>query len=166
MEANPSMPFTVLESAAADALFESGDSCSSPAGYTVAVPDGWFTNAAVGDVPPCSWFSPIPFQLDGTEKIPADVAIGLSIVRTGLGQIPELPRILHEEVTIAGFTGFRSEDMIPGDPPDFAYSYAAWLDADPTGLKLLGSTGTTSAGDYALNKAVLDRMMASLQLGN
>jgi hypothetical protein len=158
------LPFTVIESAEADSLFATIDTCTNPDGYTVSFPDDWYTNTAVGTVPACSWFSPVFFEVDDPQRIPDEVAIELAIRETGLGQIPEYPRTLQEDVVISGVDGFRTEDTIPSNPPDFAYGYAAWLDDDALGRKAMGSTSTMRGGDYELNKAVLDRIMAGMLL--
>lgn len=51
----------------------------------------------------------------------------------------------------------------PTTPTDtFQYDYLASLDDDLEGRKLWAITGTDSGGDYELNKAILDRIMASL----
>lgn len=163
--AKPELPFTVLESAEADALFADADSCTNPeGGYTVSFPEAWYTNTAIGDVPACSWFSPVFYEVDDPGRVPDEIAIVLSIFEGGIGQIPEWPRTLSEEVRISGVDGSRHEDTIPSNPPDNAYGYAAWLDDDYLGRKLTGTTTTMHGEDYGLNKAVLDRIMASLVL--
>jgi len=57
----------------------------------------------------------------------------------------------------------RHEDHVPIEPPWWSYGYSAWLDDDPFGWKFTAWTSSLASGDYVLNKAVLDRMMASLE---
>jgi hypothetical protein len=160
------LPFSVIESSEADALFTDPDTCTSTAGYTVSYPDSWYTNTDIGDIPACTWFSPVSYEVDDPSRVPDEIAIIVHVFEGGIGQIPEYPRTLHEVVSFGGLDGSRSEDTIPSDPPDYAYTYAAWLDADYLGRKLSGSTSTMNGGDYELNRAVLDRIMASLALAD
>lgn len=164
--------FAVIKSATADALFEAVATCTSDGGgYTVEYPASWHTNED-GEAPGCSWFGPEPFAHAPATLVrlsrPLDVPIGLLVVRTGLGRIPEWPRLLAEDVVIGGVDGQRTEDLVPGEPPEFIYGYSAWLDPEPLGLKFTAGTESAPGGDdlraYVLNKAVLDRMMATLEL--
>lgn len=159
--------FTVIKSATADALFESVATCTSEeGGYTVEYPVSWHTNEG-GQAPGCSWFAPEPFAQAPARLValvrPVEVPIGLSVYRTALGHIPEWPRLLTEQVVIGGVDGGRSEVLVPGPAPQFIYGYEVWLEPAFNGLKFLAGTTSEADGDYVLNKAVLDRMMASLE---
>lgn len=46
-------------------------------GYTVAYPDEWYTNTVIGDVRPCSWFSPTYFDVIDPAVPPDEIAIFL-----------------------------------------------------------------------------------------
>ena len=159
--------FTVIASAEADALFDDTQTCANDVGgYSVEFPATWFTNEP-GEAPPCSWFSAQSPE-SGTARLvalsaPAHVPIWIKIFEGGIGQIPEWPRLLTEEVAIDGLGGHRTEDLAPGRPPELMYGYSVWLDANPTGLKLTAGTSSAADGDYELNKAVLDRMMSTLE---
>lgn len=162
--------FTVIESATADALFESVATCTSEeGGYTVEYPVSWHTNEG-GQAPPCSWFGPEPFAQAPATLVritrPLGVPIGLTVARTRLGQIPEWRQLLADDVVVGGVDAQRAEDVAPGTPDELIYEYTASLDADPLGLKLIAGTTSSAAQDlrgYVLNKAVLDRMMATLE---
>jgi len=162
--------FTVIKSATADQLFSSVATCTShEGGYTVEYPVSWHTNEG-GEAPGCSWFGPEPFAQAPAALVritrPLGVPIGLSVGATGLGQIPEWPRLLAEHVVISGVDAQRTEDLAPGTPEELMYGYTASLDADLMGLKLIAGTTSSAAEDmrgYVLNKAVLDRMMATLE---
>jgi len=158
---------TVMESPEADELFAEVATCTSEeGGYIVSYPTAWYTNEG-GEAPGCSWFGPQRITPQGSMTLvavrPVLAPIEISVMRTGLGQILEWPRLLHEEVTVAGFEASRIEDLIPADPAWRSYGYQAWLDEDPAGLKLMAGTSSQAEGDYHLNRAVLDRMMTTLQ---
>lgn len=162
-----SAAFTVIDSAAADELFGATATCTNDTwGYTVSYPATWHTNEG-GQAPSCSWFGPAPFASDpltlAVLSRPEHVPIGLLVFRGGIGHIPEWPMLLSEEVVIGGIEGGRTEVLIPGQPPEFTYGYSAWLEPNFDGLKLTGGTSSTARGDYVLNKAVLDRIMALIE---
>lgn len=159
-------PFTVLESAEADALFVGFDTCANPeAGYTVSYPDSWYTNTAVGDIPACSWFSPTFYELRSDGAVPDEIAITIDVFSGAVGFI--WVDLYSEEVMIDGFAARRYETGMTKDvsfPTDtFAFSYLSRLDDQLEGRKLWASTGTEYGGDYMLNRAVLDRIMASFE---
>lgn len=159
-------PFPVIESAEADALFVEPDSCSNPqGGYTVSYPDDWYTNTEIGGTPACSWFAPTFFDTDASGTVPNEIAIEIHVRETGLGQIPEWPRVLQETVFIGGYAGARMEDAIPRPDGgfDYVYQYAGWLDENPTGLKVTAWTQSEGQSDYLLHKAVFDRIIGSLE---
>lgn len=158
------MPITVLFSEAADGLMAERASCTNARGFTISYPATWYTNEEIGDVAACSWFGPEPIEAVDSTEVPAQVAIVVHVFEGGVGQIPEYPRTDGGEVVLDGVSFGRFEDKISFQPPDFVYHYIAWLDANYLGTKLTGSTLASAAGDYVVNRAVLDRMMATLEL--
>jgi hypothetical protein len=162
-------PFTVIEDADADQLFAEPDSCTNPsAGYTLSFPDDWYTNTAIGSTPACSWFSPTIFEVDGSE-VPAEIAIVIGSFEGGIGFIHEPDYSVSDQVEIDGRNASRTEE-IGGMGADgwlprslFTYQYTIWADDDYLGLKVIATTRNDHDGDYELNKAVLDRLMASLR---
>ncbi len=162
------LPFSVIESRQADTLFERSATCSNAEdGYTVSYPEDWYTNAHSDALPACSWFAPTQFDVptqfvEGT-AVPDEVVIEVGVFEGGVGQILEWPRTLSEEVALGGRQGYRFEDRVNEAPPEYIYSYGAWLDENPLGRKVAGYA-RSAPGDYHINKAVLDRMMASLVL--
>jgi hypothetical protein len=164
--AQPGLPITVLESSEADALFTDPDSCTNEEdGYTVSYPDSWYTNTAIGDVPACSWFSPTFYEATGDTR-PDEIAIEISVFEGDIGFI--WVDLYSEEVRIGGFSGRRYETGMTKDPEQptntLQYSYLAILDPEgPGDRKLWAFTGTDYGGEYELNRAVFDRIMASLR---
>lgn len=163
-------PFGVIDSAKADALFIGPDTCTNPVGgFTVAYPDSWYTNTEFGNVPACSWFSPTSYEVTTSNEVPDEVVITINVYLNPLGSFTQPELSLHEEVPIGGFVGYRREQVgvtyegagYEALPP--AYQYFV-VSGDPRGEapRILASSESEGVLDYSLNKAVLDRIMASL----
>lgn len=164
--ARDGLPFTVIESSEADTLFIDADACTNPeGGYTVSYPDSWYTNTALENVPACSWFSPTFYELNDSGDRPEEIAIEMRVFEGAVGFI--WVDLYSEEIALDGYAARRSETGMTKDaatPTDqFQYAYLASLDAEPDGRKLWAFTGTEYGGDYELNMAVMDRIMASLE---
>jgi hypothetical protein len=161
------LPFTVLESAAADTLFAQPDQCTNPeAGYTITFPDDWYTNTQTGGVPVCSWFTPDFFEVVDPGVAPDDIWISIGVIEGGIGYTSITPIYFGEELSIDGRDARRVE-FGPStlaevtDRREFrGYHYVIPLGEN--GPTLVASTDSDVAGDYLLAKAVLDRIMASL----
>jgi hypothetical protein len=164
--AQSGQPFTVIENAEADALFVGADTCTNPdGGYAISYPDSWYTNTALDNVPACSWFSPTYYELNDSGDRPAEIAIEIRVFAGAVGMI--WVDLYSEQITVDGFSAVRSETGMTKDPEMptdvFQYDYLVRLDGDSEGRKLWAVTGTDYGGDYELNRAVLDRIMASLE---
>lgn len=165
------LPITVLDNPEADALFGEVQTCTSPAGYSVAFPASWYTNAASGDTLACSWFGPEPF--DGSIRPvavkpppPEGVWMTLEVVDGGAGYTTITPIYMSEAIIIGGYDGHRAEfgpstlDEIESLSEYRGYWYVITLGEHfPT---FIAYTNVDFAGDYALGKAVVDRMVASV----
>lgn len=160
------LPFTVLESSEADALFEEDDGCANnyreALAYTVRFPATWHAGEEN-----CSWFVPAPFAPPPSGERPDEVWITIEIIDGDVGYTSATEVFLTEEVTTLGLDGRRAEyNPDPSGEPDFrAYHYVFPIgDISYSGHNLVASTDNEMASNYALAKAVLDRMMASLGL--
>lgn len=166
---------TALDDAAsleANRLFASPQQCElTLAGHLVGItfPGAWSTNDAVegeGGIPACLWFGPDDLVItDPLTQAPEGVAIGVGSV--GGPAVFHREWISLEETTIAGRPAWRVEESVPSpnnaDEETLQLVYWVSLGATSTdGPTLVARTATEEAGNYALNKAVLDRMMASL----
>ena len=158
----------VRESAQADALFHRADACTNSAiGYSVTFPDDWYTNTAIGEQAACTWFTPDFFEVDVPGEVPEEVWISIGLVEGIVGYNMLTPTESGGEVEVDGYAGhwteYRNlEDIDDSDSNNLTYHYVIPLDrAGPT---LVAATGNHMAGDYELAKAVLDRMMASMEL--
>lgn len=162
--------FQVAPHPEADSLFLDRDECENlEDGYRLQFPDDWFTNTAVGDVHPCQWFSDEFYEVEDPDEVPAEIAITIQIVQGSVGTVNE---IISSEQGVVGETqvASRFEERGVGTegsefPPSYrAYVYVVQLgpNADE-GPNLMAMTTTKMGGDYELNKAVLDRIMATME---
>ena len=156
------------ESEEADALFSRIDTCANPeGGYTVTFPDDWYTNTAIGDQAACSWFTPDFFEVDVPGEMPEEIWISIGLVVGLVGYNTLTPVESSEEVAIGGHAGHRAEyrtleDINDADSDDLTYHYV--IPFDTGGPTLVAATDVKVADDYELAKAVLDRIMASMEL--
>ncbi len=116
-------------------------------------------------MPGCSRFGPVDFSDIVGSDPPAPIQLG--VFEGAVGFI--WADLWDEAVAIDGFEGRRSETgktkevQIPTDR--FQYRYLIVLDenVDGEGRKLFATTDSEWADGYELNRAVLDRIMASLR---
>lgn len=164
-------PFTVIESPGAEALSVNPDSCTNPVGgFTVSYPDSWYTNTEFGAVPACSWFSPTSYEVTTPEAVPEEVVITISVIPGPMGSFTISDRSLDEPVPIGGLNGWRWEEIgityesgrYEALPPSYSY-FLVIGDPAGDGPRILASSRSEGVDDYVLNKAVLDRIMASLR---
>jgi hypothetical protein len=167
---DPSSPFSVAPNADADALFLDRDECENIAdGYRLEFPDAWYTNTEIGDVEPCQWFSPTFYEVDDPNEPPAEIAIAIEYLDGDRGSFEET---IRREFGIVGETqqGVRVEyrgaagngGLMPAEWREYLYL----VQLGPTeeeGPNLVIRTNTDMGGDYELNKAVLDRIMATIE---
>jgi len=157
--------FTVMPNPEADALFLDRDECTNPQdGYQLQFPDDWWTNTEIARFPACVWFSPTFYEVVDETQRPDEIAIEIFWVGGDYGWFTE--EFSREEVAVGTQRGVRAE--IAGTPDDSAngttYLYVVQL--GPTseeGPNLVARTDTEMGGDYDLNKAVLDRIMATIE---
>jgi hypothetical protein len=174
----PDLPISVLFSETADDLLGRPDTCTNPeAGYTVTFPDDWWTNTAVGDVPACSWFSPAFFEVPDPGVVPDGVAIVIHVYATGQvggwGQALPVPQI----ESIGGHSARRTEQVGVGGGfspvGSHEYQYTYWIEGrccDEREASVIASARTVwqiedDPAEYILHKAILDRIMASMTVG-
>lgn len=165
----PTAPDAVRD--AVEGLFAETTECHVElAGHTVTItyPVTWSTNEASGDdFLACIWFAPEPIELPvPLATRPAGVAITFGSAGGPFGSWST--PALAADVTIAGREAIRVEELggasTEGDGlPQLVYQIA--LGETPTdGPTLVAVTSEEDFGDYGLNRAVLDRMMALLTI--
>lgn len=165
------LPFAVIDSVEADALFNAPDTCSNSVdGYRLTYPDSWYTNTQFGSVSPCSWFSPTDYDVQFESDPPDEIVIFIRVFEGGYGYFYAPSFTLDEVIDIDGFEVLRREEIggcfktdgCRALPP--RYEYVA--DLGPEGFigpTLLAMTSSEGVPSYELNKAVLDRIMASIE---
>lgn len=155
--------FAVLPNAEADLLFGDRDSCTSvDDGFRVDFPDAWWTNTAIGDVTPCNWFAPTTFGVTDPSRVPAEIAITITWMEGDSGSFDE--EISRESGVVGGTQPAVRVEYERNDGGRY-YVYQVQLGPTPEeGPNLLARTSTDMAGDYELNKAVLDRIIATMEL--
>lgn len=157
--------FSLASNPEADALFGDRDDCQNlEDGYQLQFPEEWYTNTEIGGVPACSWFSPTFYEVDDPSDVPDEIAIQIFVLNGARGYITE--PISREEVIVgATQTAVRIEVAGTSNGDDgMTYEYVVQL--GPTheeGPNLVVHTDTDMGGDYELNKAVLDRIMATIE---
>ena len=157
--------FTITSHPEADALFLERDECQNlQDGYQLVFPEEWYTNTEIRDVPACSWFSPGFYTVAGDE-LPDEIAIEIFWLDGARGYLGE--PMSRDEGMIAGQSAARIEIGDTSDDPDgdgTMYEYVVQLGPPgEEGPTLVARTDTDMGGDYELNKAVLDRIMATME---
>ena len=162
-------PFAVAANPAADTLFLDRDRCANEAdGYRLEFPDAWYTNTAIGDVEPCSWFSPTFYEVDDPSEVPPEIAITIEFLESDVGTTTG--EALSRDFGIVG--GTQAAVRVEYGPDERSAQPANWrsyvyvVQLGPTeeeGPNLVLGTSTEMGGDYDLNKAVLDRIVATLE---
>jgi len=162
--------FTIEPNAEADALFLDRDDCENPEdGYRLQFPDDWWTNTAIGDVPPCSWFSPTFYEVDDPSVVPDEIAIVIEYSESDFGSFEQ--DISRHSLVVGGTQqAFRVEHRgaageggtVPAEWRPLSYQFVRGPTPEE-GPNLRVSTSTDAGGDYELNKAVLDRIMATIE---
>ena len=161
--------FAVAPHAEADALFLDRDTCTNERdNYEVTFPDDWWTNTEIGKYPACVWFSPTFYEVPDENAVPDEIAIEIVWLDGDRGYLTE--PVSHEEVIVGGQPAVRievlgtSESTPDGRPDGMSYEYVIRLGPTPEeGPNLLVRTDTDMGGDYELNKAVMDRMMSTIE---
>lgn len=149
--------FAVLPNAEADELFLDRDTCSNPRdNYEVTFPDDWWTNTEYGRNPACVWFSQTDYEVTDPSVVPGEIAIIIEWFPDDVGR-NDADIANREDVTVGGQPASRVEW------DDDTYWYVIQLGPTPEeGPNMLVATSAEMGGDYELNKAVMDRMMATI----
>lgn len=146
--------FAIAPNPDADALFADRDECVNETdGYQLEFPADWTTNPPQGETDQCRRFA--PGGSDPTD--PAEMAIAIDII-DGAVEIDGEPTSADEGVIgrTQPATRFQTQD-------ETIYVVELGPSAE-IGPNLVARTSTEMGGDYELNVAVLDRMMATMEL--
>jgi hypothetical protein len=153
--------FTFEANAEADSLFVERFTCENlDDGYQVDFPAAWNANAEFGGVPPCSWFAATEYEGGGPGDVPDEVAIEIFVVDGDRGYLVD---ITERAEGVIGATQ-PAVRVIVTDGDVTAYEYVVQLGPTPEeGPNLVARTTSEMGGDFDLNRAVLDRMMATME---
>lgn len=153
--------FTIAANAEADALMVDRFDCQNlDDGYQVEFPAAWNTNAEIGGTPTCSWFAPTEYETGAPGDVPDEVAIEMFVIDDDRVHDGD------ERDRVEGFIGATQPAyrVVVSDGDETAYLYVVQL--GPTlaeGPNLVARTTSEVGGDFDLNRAVLDRMMATME---
>jgi hypothetical protein len=161
--------FTVHANAEADTLFLDRDTCSNERdNYEISFPDAWFTNTEIGRNPACVWFAPTDYDVPDPSVVPDEIAITIEWMDSDFGSLEQM--LWNEEVLVGAQQAVRAEWAgAQGEggqmPPEWRmYGYQIQLGPTPEeGPNIVVLTTNARGGDYELNKAVMDRMMATIE---
>jgi len=148
--------FQVAPHPDADSLFLDRDECEDvDAGFRVQFPEAWWTNTPTDGTDGCTWYAPASFEVDDPEAVPDGVVIEITVVPDDAYSGEDSP---DREDGIIGETqaAVRVEN---GEE----YVYLVQLGPPGEGPTLVARTSVEMGGDYELNKAVLDRIMATME---
>jgi hypothetical protein len=155
--------FSVAANPDADALFAERNTCQNlDDGYEVDFPAEWNTNAEFGAVPPCSWFAATEYETGAPGTTPDEVAIELFVVDGERSHDPD--EIESRDEGFVGVTQPAFRVVLDEGDGTMAYEYVIQLGPTPEeGPNLVARTSSEMGGDFDLNRAVLDRMMATME---
>ena len=154
--------FAFSSNAEADDLMLDRFSCQNlDEGYEVDFPAEWNANAEIGGVPPCSWFAPTEYSAGSGTEVPDEVAIEVFIV-DGERTYGDA----ETEDRAEGYIGVTQPAfrVTVEDGDETSYEYVVQLGPTPEeGPNLVARTSSEMGGDFDLNRAVLDRMMSTME---
>ena len=142
---------------------DDADSCTSAAGYRVAFPADWATNAD-GVLPACSWFGP------GAEVVVPEASdartgpVALHVVDAALAQVavPVPDEVARTDLEVAGRAAVRTEQVTTVGLYPEGTRITTWaLDLD--GRTLVADAVELPGGDHERAVAVLDEMVQTLE---
>jgi len=155
--------FAFASNAEADDLFLDRFTCQNPdAGYEVDFPSEWNANAEFGDTPPCSWFAATEYEGGDGTSVPDEVAIEIWVTEDAPRDYGDA-EVSDRQEGFIGVTQSAYRVNVTDDDVD-AYEYVVQLgESFDDGPLLVARTTTEMGGDFDLNRAVLDRMMATME---
>jgi hypothetical protein len=138
--------------------------CTDPdAGFSVAVPDGWYTNDAGSEIDRCRFFAPEPFELIDPDA-PPDVPVRLGLLDGGDFGFTDADIVERTELRIAGLP---AERLVAEGVDGRSLVYIIGLDGSlPSETNEGRFIYLTTAGDGATfdrDNAAVEAMVASFE---
>jgi hypothetical protein len=143
---------------------DDGDSCTSAAGYRVAFPSDWATNAD-GVLPACSWFGPGEEVVVPEASDARTAPVTLQVLDAPLEQVagPVPDEVARTELEVGGRPAVRTEQVTTlGLYPEGTHITTWALDLD--GRTLVADAVELPGGDHERAVAVLDGMVQDLEV--
>jgi hypothetical protein len=166
-EPRPTSAPTSEPTAFGSAVFADPDDCTNPdAGYRVAYPDSWYSNASVEGIASCWLFAPTDFDLTFGTEIPAEVAIVIRRYDEWNSGSFSGRRVISDQQTVVDGLPARLQEIeitertLALSPGDRLTEYVIELE---DGSFLVAATYLGS--DYGSARSVLSDMMATMQIG-
>ncbi|WP_448619944.1 hypothetical protein [Geodermatophilus sp. URMC 65] len=142
---------------------DDADSCTSVAGYRVAFPADWATNAD-GVLPACSWFGPGEDVVVPEASDARTAPVTLQVVDAPLAQVavPMPDEVARTEPEVGGRPAVRTEQVTTVGLYPEGTRITTWaLDLD--GRTLVADTVELPGGDHERAVAVLYGMVQTLE---
>jgi hypothetical protein len=143
-------------------------------GYTVRIPDGWWSHPGDADqgVEPCSRFGPVPFDLADAEPgqlVNLGESVYIWVVDACLGGHETIfEPVLQEHAVVGGFPAVR-EELVSNNLSVYGYTVALRRDPGSVSCEVpfgaLIQTRTDAPGDYDTNKRAVDVLASSIRFG-
>jgi hypothetical protein len=132
-------------------------------GFSVAVPDGWYTNDAGLGLPACMLFSPESFALTDPNVLP-DVPIILSVLPNGDFGFTFEEIVERSELTIAGLPALRFvTDTAPGRGLTYVIGLDGSLPSEGNEGRLLIARTLAHHDAFDRDSAALDEIIAGFE---
>ena len=150
------------QGAAATSREHHANSCTSPAGYRVAYPADWSTNAD-GVLPACSWFGPGEFVVPEASDV-RTAPVTLQVLDAPLAEVaaPMPDEVARTELEVGGRQAVRIEQVTTLGLYPEGTRITTWA-LDLGGRTLLADAVELPGGDHERAVAVLDRMVRCLE---
>lgn len=142
---------------------DDADSCTSAAGYRVAFPADWATNAD-GVLPACSWFGPGEEVVVPEASDARTAPVALQVVDAALARVavPAPDEVARTELEVGGRAAVRTEQVTTVGLYPEGTRITTWaLDLD--GRTLVADAVELPGGDHERAVAVLDDMVQTLE---
>lgn len=158
-------------------VFPNGNRCTNEEfGFSVSYPGDWWANEevvpedpALTPIPACTYFAEEPVEVRPNAGVPPQVAIIVALADEPPGDYRAPVEVVESrEVTVGGRRGtveevVWTEDTVFMAAGDRSYRYEI---SPPSGEAMsVGTSSTATLGAYADHKAILDRMMETVEFG-
>jgi hypothetical protein len=134
-------------------------------GFSVDVPDGWYTNGDADALPgPCFLFAPEPFEITDPSALP-DAPIILTVAPNGDFGFTSEEIIERSELTIAGLPALRFvTDTAPGRGLTYVVGLDGSLPSETNEGRFLLARTLAHQASYDRDSAALEEIIAGFEI--